>query len=184
MNLHDYNIILINTSAGKDSQTMMRYIVKLAEEQAYPKDRLIAVHADLGRVEWQGTRDLAQRQSEHYGLRFEHVARPQGDLLDHIESRGMFPSATTRYCTSDHKRDQVAKIITMLHKEWVGGRWIRKRMTFKVLSCMGFRAQESSVRAKKVVLTRDKRHSTQTRTVDIWLPILGWTAYAVWADIK
>ena len=101
-----YDIILVNSSAGKDSQAIFTELVRRADLEGV-RDRLVVVHADLGRVEWPGTKDLARRQAAHYGLRFESMARPQGDLLAHIEQRGMFPSSTTRLCTSDHKRGQV-----------------------------------------------------------------------------
>src|SRR5450755_4357841 len=80
VHLRDYDIILVNTSAGKDSQAMLDYIVGLAEEEDV-KDRIVAVHADLGRIEWQGTRELAEAQAKHYGIRFEIVKKNGGDLL-------------------------------------------------------------------------------------------------------
>src|ERR1017187_9513440 len=52
--LTDYDVILINTSAGKDSQTLMREIFDQATA-AGVTDRLVAVHCDLGRIEWSGT---------------------------------------------------------------------------------------------------------------------------------
>lgn len=175
--LTDYDIILINTSAGKDSQAMMDYLVRQAEIQGVSKDRLIAVHADLGRVEWKGTAELAERQAKTYGLRFEKIARPQGDLLDHIEARGKFPSSQARFCTSDHKRDQIGKILTRLHRD-------SGKTELRILNCQGIRAQESHARAKKEAFKRDTRNSTKTRTVDIWYPIFDWTEEEVWARIK
>lgn len=56
-------------------------------------DRLVAVHCDLGRVEWQGTRELGEAQAKHYGIRFQVVKKNGGDLLEHIEKRGMWPSS-------------------------------------------------------------------------------------------
>ena len=76
-----YDVILVNSSAGKDSQAMLTHLVALADAQQLDRARLIVVHADLGRVEWEGTRELAQEQAEHYGLRFEVVRREKGDLL-------------------------------------------------------------------------------------------------------
>lgn len=108
--LTSYDIILVNTSAGKDSQVMLDVVVNLATAQGV-RERLVAVHCDLGRVEWQGTAALAKRQADHYGIRFEIVKRNKGDLLTHIEERGMFPSNTARYCTSDHKRAQACRVL-------------------------------------------------------------------------
>lgn len=177
--LATYDIILVNSSGGKDSQAMLDHVVALASE-AGVKERLVVVHADLGRVEWDGTAALAQRQAEHYGVRFEKVGRPQGDLLQHVKERGMWPSPAQRYCTSDHKRGQVAKVVTKLTKESRGG---GRRFT-RVLNCMGLRAQESPARAKKAAFQTDARLSNQSRQVDNWLPIHDWSERSVWANIK
>jgi 3'-phosphoadenosine 5'-phosphosulfate sulfotransferase (PAPS reductase)/FAD synthetase len=114
--LSSYDILLVNSSAGKDSQAMLTHIVKMAREQGVA-DRIVVVHCDLGRVEWKGTRELAEEQAKHYGCRFEVVSRKQGDLLTHVEERGMWPSSAARYCTSDHKRGQVYTLLTKLTTE-------------------------------------------------------------------
>ena len=64
--------------------------------------RLVVAHADLGRVEWPGTRELAEEQALHYGLEFIAVSRPQGDLWSTPRHGGMFPSPSAMWCTSDH----------------------------------------------------------------------------------
>jgi 3'-phosphoadenosine 5'-phosphosulfate sulfotransferase (PAPS reductase)/FAD synthetase len=87
-----YDVILVNSSAGKDSQAMLDLIIERAKAEGV-LDRVVVVHCDLGRVEWKGTRELAEEQARHYGVRFEVVSRPQGDLLQHIEQRGMWPSS-------------------------------------------------------------------------------------------
>jgi 3'-phosphoadenosine 5'-phosphosulfate sulfotransferase (PAPS reductase)/FAD synthetase len=173
-----FDIILVNTSAGKDSQAMLDYVVELADA-AGVRDRIVAVHADLGRVEWPGTAELAEEHAAHYGLRIERIARPQGDLLTHIEQRGMFPSSTARYCTSDHKRGQIRKVMTKLVAELALPRPAR------ILNCMGLRAQESPARAKKEILRYDAPASGKgtVRQVTEWLPILHWSTEDVWARI-
>jgi 3'-phosphoadenosine 5'-phosphosulfate sulfotransferase (PAPS reductase)/FAD synthetase len=175
-----YDIILVNTSAGKDSQTMLRKVVRICE-QAGLRDRLVAVHCDLGRAEWQGTRELAEEQVRHYGIRFEVVQRPQGDLLTQIEARGKFPSSTQRYCTSDQKRGQVYTLLTRLVKEVQAVKG--KDHQVRILQCMGLRADESPARAKKLDFTHDEQASNTKRHVDVWLPIHDWTAEQVWKDI-
>lgn len=125
--LDRYDWILVSTSGGKDSQTMLRHVCHLARE-AGVLDRVVAVHADMGRVEWPGVPELAAEQAAHYGVRFEIVTRPQGDLLQHVRDRAKklrerastappVPSPVNRYCTSDHKRNQVSKVITGLAAE-------------------------------------------------------------------
>lgn len=86
VNLHDHDTVLINSSAGKDSQALLTYLVALADTQAYPRERLLVVHCDLGRVEWDGTLELAREQAHAYGLRFVAVSR-DGDLLEQVRDR-------------------------------------------------------------------------------------------------
>ena len=86
--LTSYRWVVVNSSAGKDSQAMLDLVVERCDEAGVPRSRLVVAHADLGRVEWPGTRDLAGEQARHYGLAFFAVERPQGDLLRHIEARG------------------------------------------------------------------------------------------------
>lgn len=171
-----YDWIVINTSAGKDSQAMMDYVISIADENGVSRSKIVAVHADLGRMEWEGTRELAGTQSRHYGIRFEVVSRPQGDLLSHVRSRGMWPSSTSRYCTSDHKRGQVSKVLTMLARE--SGKPVR------ILNCLGMRSQESPARAKLIPFQADGRNTNGRRKVDTWLPIHSWTVEQVWARIR
>lgn len=186
--LGSYDIILINTSGGKDSQAMMDEVYRLAVEVGVT-DRLIAVHADLGRVEWEGTKALAAKQAEQYGIRFEVVQR-DGDLLDQIIDRRIsldakgktsapaWPSSAARFCTSDQKTSQVTKLITALVREsGITGRQVR------VLNCLGIRAQESPARAKKVAFGQDCATNGK-RQVDRWLPIFDWTEDEVWGRIK
>jgi len=173
-----YDVILINTSAGKDSQVMLDEVYHLAAD-AGVLDRLVAVHCDLGRVEWLGTRRLAEEQVRHYGIRFEVVTRPQGDLLVQIEQRGKWPSNTARYCTSDHKRGQVYRLMTQLTAE----KWVKGGPPVRILNCMGLRAEESPARAKKLVFQNDAKASNGKRHVDLWLPIQYWTLAQVWERI-
>lgn len=174
IDLHAHGLVVLNSSGGKDSQAMLDYVCRLADSQGYPRSRLHVVHCDLGRMEWPGTAKLAEQQAQAYGLAFHRVSRTQGDLLEHVRQRGMWPSSTTRYCTSDHKRDQAAKVIRRLARE-TGAQ--------SVLSCMGFRAAESPARAKRPVLQLDKRLSTKSRQVFTWLPIFAWTEKQVWRTI-
>ncbi len=114
--LASYDWIVVSSSAGKDSQAMLDYVAGLAEA-AGVLDRVVVVHCDLGRVEWPGTRELAEQQAARYGVRFVVVWRQQGDLLQHIAEMGFFPRPVTRYCTADHKRGQILKSFTALAAE-------------------------------------------------------------------
>jgi 3'-phosphoadenosine 5'-phosphosulfate sulfotransferase (PAPS reductase)/FAD synthetase len=192
VDLREYDVILVNSSGGKDSQTMLRYVALLAAQQGV-LDRVTVVHSDLGRVEWEGTRELARLQAEFYGLRFIVTERTQNDLLDHVlalhadrQAKGKdtvpWPDSNNRWCTSDHKRGPVRRVMTQLVKE-LGLN--RKDRPAKLLNCMGLRAEESPKRAKKVPFTYDQSASGKgvVRQVWEWLPIHDWTEVEVWADI-
>ena len=177
--LTTYDVILANSSGGKDSQTCLR-LLSLECKRLGISDRLVVVHADLGRVEWDGVPELARAQAEHYGHRFEIVKRPQGDLLEHVQKRGMWPSPSNRYCTSDHKRGQISRLLTQLTSE---KRILKPWRQVRILNCLGMRAQESPARRKMIPFAYDKRASNGRRHVDTWLPIHAWTETEVWADI-
>ena len=148
-------------------------------------DRVVAVHCDLGRCEWPGTKELAERQCKHYGISLQVIRREKGDLLVQVEQRGMWPDNKNRYCTSDQKRDQVAKVHTALATQRITELHAQgQTRQIRILNCMGLRADESPARAKKVAFQSDKRLTNGKRQVDIWLPIHGWTTKQVWDTIK
>lgn len=182
MNLTDYDIILVNTSAGKDSQAMMHTVVGMATDLGI-KDRVIAVHCDLGQVEWKGTADLAIDHCKHYGIHLHIVSRVAGDLLKQVEERGMWPDNKNRYCTSDQKRDQVAKLVTSMVNNFIKNNFSLNRPV-RVLNCMGLRAEESSARAKKAAFEINTRLTNGKREVFNWLPIHAWKLPEVWDCIK
>lgn len=173
--LDTYDVILVNTSAGKDSLVMADVIYELLGNDP----RIVAVHADLGEMEWPDTRALAERQIARYGWRFIATERTDGlSLLDGIERRGMWPSASARYCTSDWKRGPIRRIMTQLAREHAPSTPCR------ILSCLGFRAEESRARSLRPVLAANPSASTKTtKHVDEWLPVFRWTANDVWRRI-
>lgn len=182
--LSSYDFIIANTSGGKDSQTMIRVLCKHADDQGVDRRKIVAVHADLKRAEWKGTKELAEAQARHYGLEFRVVSRRQGDLIDHMEDRAKrgkrpFPGYSTRWCTSEHKTAQVKRVMTALVQEsGITGRKVR------ILNCLGNRAQESDKRAKDVPFEYNTLASNKTRRdVWTWAPIHEWSKAEVWADI-
>jgi 3'-phosphoadenosine 5'-phosphosulfate sulfotransferase (PAPS reductase)/FAD synthetase len=175
-----FDIILINTSGGKDSLAMMSYITKLALTLGV-FCRVTAVHADLGRCEWQGTRELVKRQCDHFGVHIDIVSKPV-DILEQVEKRGMWPDKQNRYCTSDQKRDPIATVMTRLVKEYKAAHPGHGRV--RILNCMGIRKEESPDREKMTAFELNKRQTNKTRReVWNWLPIHEWTVAMVWWEI-
>jgi 3'-phosphoadenosine 5'-phosphosulfate sulfotransferase (PAPS reductase)/FAD synthetase len=179
--LADYDIVLVNSSAGKDSLWALLLVVDQARREGV-LDRVVVVHADMGAMDWPGTRELAERQARRLGVRFEVVRRNQDDLLLHVLRRGRWPSSTARWCTSDHKRTPISTVITRLVAE-VFERQPGRRDPVRVLNCLGMRAQESPARARKPPLEDDRAASNGRRAVTRWLPIHGATTEDVLVGI-
>ncbi|MFB7837818.1 phosphoadenosine phosphosulfate reductase domain-containing protein [Nocardia brasiliensis] len=187
-----FDVLLFNTSAGKDSSAALAVVVAAAEA-AGVRDRLVMVHADLGESEWPGTGELAASHAVRYGLPLEVVARRHEDgqaetILERVATGrdgqgGKWPDAARRWCTSDHKRAPVRKLMTRLVTEAresgrVTGRPVR------LLNIMGFRAEESAGRARRVPFEFDRSASNGRREVWTWYPIHSWTLAQVWGQIE
>ena len=79
--LTDYDVILVNSSAGKDSQATLDLVAGAARE-AGVLDRLVVAHTDLGDAEWDGVPQLAAEHAAHYGLRFEIARRAHDGTVE------------------------------------------------------------------------------------------------------
>lgn len=180
MNLHQYNLIIINSSAGKDSLCCVFEICRMADLQGYDRSKIVVSHQDLGHVEWSGTKELCKKQADLFGLDIHYskqrnMAGKEETLLEYVEKRGMWPSNKTRYCTSDFKRGPGGRVVTKLSKD-LG--------PCKILYVFGFRAEESPARSKKEVLSINKKLTTKTRLVHDYNPILDWKLDQVWSTIR
>lgn len=153
--------LVINFSGGKDSSAMLAFLC-----ERYPRVKKHVVMADTGwehtdAVEW--SRGIVER----FGLVLHVVRNPNKTFLTMVEKRGMFPANGQRQCTSDLKRNPI-------------NTWIRQNIKDRVVvSAMGMRAEESSGRAKLLVLKRDVENSNGKRTQWKWHPILRWTEVEV-----
>jgi 3'-phosphoadenosine 5'-phosphosulfate sulfotransferase (PAPS reductase)/FAD synthetase len=179
--LHDYDLVIINSSAGKDSLCAIFEVWQLARLQYYPISKIVISHQDLGEMEWEGTKELVQKQADFFGItkicyskRVDKTGREE-TLLEYVERRGKWPSKMQRYCTSDFKRGPGARVITALGKNF-------NKCNF--LHVFGFRKDESTDRAKKIPFEKNQKLSTKKRTVYDWLPIHDWTVMKIWQVIK
>lgn len=186
--LKSYDLIAVNSSGGKDSQAMLDAVYRRCCQLGI-EDRIVVYHADLRRVEWPGSKEVAEIQAQSYGLPFRSAAKSGYDsMLERIESRGEWPAGigeNTQFCTSEFKRTVVTSMYgkdtqPMIEK-------LRGTRKVRVLNCIGVRAEESPRRAK---MTPFKEASTQhgtnktTRQVDNWYPIFYWTPAEVWDVIS
>ncbi|MFD9394991.1 phosphoadenosine phosphosulfate reductase family protein [Streptomyces sp. NPDC060000] len=201
--IRDADWIVISSSGGKDSQAMLSYVVRRAKALGM-LHKVVVVHADLGRAEWDGTRELAELQARLAGVRrFEVVQAANADFLERVEIRygklkakaekeardagedpsavtvpPAWPSSSARWCTSDMKRGPIRTLYTRLTDELAHlGRPVR------ILACIGQRAAESDQRAKLAGVEIDRGASNGKRHVTTWRPIHAWSDRKVWREI-
>ncbi|MFC7992140.1 hypothetical protein ACFUV2_22800 [Streptomyces pilosus] len=84
--IRDADWVVVSSSGGKDSQAMLSYVVRRAKALGM-LDKVVVVHADLGRAEWEGTRELAELQARLCGVRRFEVVTSGVDFLDRVETR-------------------------------------------------------------------------------------------------
>ena len=179
MNLHEYAMIIINSSGGKDSLCAIWEVCRLARKQDYSFKKIAVSHQDLGDMEWPGTKRFVKKQADMFGLKTYYSKRRdkygyEETLLEYVERRGKWPSNKQRYCTSDFKRGPGARVVSAL---------TRDRGQCKILHVFGFRKDESPARAKKKSFQLNTQLTTQKRTVYDWLPIHNWDSKKVWSTI-
>lgn len=177
--LSQWRWIVVNSSGGKDSQTALRRVIVMANLQGVDRSRIVVSHQCLGPMEWDGTLDLVREQAAHYKLRLEISAYRDRNgnhptLLDYVRKRRMWPSSQQRFCTSEFKRGPGGRVIVKLFRESSG----------PILNVYGFRADESTARAKKNQFIRNARFSSGVREVWDWLPIHTWSERDVWQSIE
>jgi 3'-phosphoadenosine 5'-phosphosulfate sulfotransferase (PAPS reductase)/FAD synthetase len=172
--------LVLSISGGKDSDAMCHHLIERRAAEGWSGD-VVMVHADLGRAEWHNTTEYVHDLARRKGVPLHIVRWTHGDLIDRIwqryyadPSRPCWPSSKARYCTSDLKRGPIS-------------RWIRHTYPAGNIICaLGLRAEESSTRAKKQIVTvrEDCTAPTLNRLTLNWLPIHGWTTQDVWSCIR
>ena len=109
-----------------------------------PHAQIVVIHADLGRVEWEGVKEHIEANIDHP----LNVVRANKGLLDMVRHRfatrphvPSWPSSATRQCTSDLKRNPIQKFIR---------RDMAARRATLAVNCVGLRAEESAPRARRL----------------------------------
>ena len=165
-------LVAVNHSGDKDSQAMTILLSRIVL-----RDRLVAVHAPLGEVEWPGTVDHI-RATLPAGVPLILAPVASGKTLLHsIEERGRFPSPAVRWCTSSLKRGPIERELRRYLKA-------HPRFGGRIVSAMGMRAEESAARARKPSWRLNDRNSRAGRTWFDWLPIFNLTERQVFRVIR
>lgn len=169
-------LFVVNHSAGKDSQAMLLELL-----DHVPADQILVVHAELPEADWPGLRDHIEA-TVPAGIEIRYC-RATRTLLEKVALRHetrpdapCWPGAGPRWCTSDLKRDPIAKTVRG---------WLKEHPDHSkvVVHCEGIRAQESSQRSKRQEFSPNKRESKAGRQVWTWYPIFNLTEDQVFARI-
>ena len=160
-------------SGGKDSQCMYARI-----RRQVPHERIVVVHAYLGKVEWHGVQDHIRGTIAHE-LQVVRAGKTFFDLVRHrartYPDVPAFPGAGRRQCTSDLKRDPILKFIR---------RDMNARGATLAVNCIGLRAEESRSRSRRAAWSLSKKLTNSRRTVYEWLPIHQLTTTQVFEEIR
>ena len=165
-------LISVSHSGGKDSQAMTILL-----SRTVPRAQLLAVHAPLGEVEWEG---IVPHVEATLPAGVPLVMAPVSSgktLLDRVEERGKFPGIRQRYCTGDFKRTPIERELR---------RYLRANPRFggRLINCLGIRRDESAARAKRAPWRRNERLSVAGREVFDWLPIFDLSTEDVFRVIR
>ena len=165
-------LVAINTSGGKDSQAMTILLARIV-----PRGQIVAVHAPLGEVEWPGTIEhIEATLPVGVPLIFAPVASGK-TLLERVEERGLWPSNSARWCTSDFKSGPIQRELRRYLKA-------HPRFGGRLVNAMGMRAEESPARARKAPWRRNDRMSVAGREVFDWLPVFDLSTDDVFRVIR
>lgn len=185
--------IAFGLSGGKDGQAAASITTAYLDQVGHKGPR-VALHSDLGKIEWRTSRLNCERQAELLNLELI-VVKPLRDMVDRWRYRWEcniaryadllcvklimpFSSSGMRFCTTD----KIAPISTMLLNRFPGKH---------IISVTGIRRQESSRRAtaptskyeKKFYRARARDGSRPATRGVSYHPILHWLEHAVYQHI-
>lgn len=181
-------VFVFSLSGGKDSAAASREAMLYLDQRGHPRDRRIAIHADLGRAEWKSTPGTVEATAAALGLQLLVVRRGAGDMVQRWEKRfengktrytdlltynliGPWSSAALRFCTGEMK----AQVI--------GPELARRFRGQKIVQVIGLRRDESTGRSKTPISKPDPRFAQPGNaagtTMLIWHPAVEWTAEQV-----
>lgn len=175
-------------SGGKDSTLAAWAATAWLDRLGHPRERRIAIHADLGRAEWRSTPAMVETVAARLGVPLVVVRRTAGDMVARWEQRfengkrryealetynliGPWSSSALRFCTSELK---VQVIGPELARRWRGD---------TIVSVVGLRREESVARRTTPISRPDHRfakagNKAGTRMIT-WHPLVDWTSREV-----
>lgn len=177
--LREGAIVVFNLSGGKDCGAVAAMTNAYLDSIGHPRNRRIAIHADLGRAEWQSTPAQVQAQADALGVPLTVVSAKSGDLVSRFENRwerglqdytdlllynlrGPWSSPSLKFCQSE-KKIQV-----------MGPHLARAFAGQTIINVVGIRREESTGRKNAEVAKLDTRFAKPGNragtTMMLWHP--------------
>lgn len=176
---------VFNLSGGKDSGALSLAAMLYLDALGHPRERRLAIHADLGRAEWKSTPITVEQVAAKLGLPLHVVRRSAGDLVarwqnrfDHGKRRyvelatynliGPWSQANKRFCTSELKAQVIGPYLARL----LAGQ--------SIVQIIGIRRDESSGRSRAPIAKLDLRYASagnsKGTSMMLWHPGVDWTS--------
>ena len=176
--------VVFNLSGGKDSSAALFATMPVLDALGHRPERRIAIHADLGKAEWDSTPATVARTAAMAAIPLTVRSRQSGDLFDRWNQRfeagkaryeelstynliGPWSSASLRFCTSEQK----AQVI---------GPYLARQLAGEtIIQVIGIRRDESTARSTAPEWKRDTRFAADSNRAGtrmmIWHPIIDWS---------
>lgn len=161
--------VVFNLSGGKDSGAVSHAFNQWLNQIGHPRERRVAIHADLGRIEWRSTEETVRATADFLGVPLLIERRKAGDLITRWETR--FSNAKTRYEALETYRligpwsHASQRFCTSELKAQVMGPALAKRFRGEtILQVVGIRREESANRARTPISAPDHRHAPPGNT--------------------
>lgn len=157
-------VVAFSLSGGKDSTAAMQGATAVLDALGHPHELRIAIHADLGRAEWQSTPATVASVARRFNLPLIVVRHGKHDMVSRWEARfeegkrryaalevfnliGPWSSASLRFCTSELK----VQVLGRKLQQMFPGR--------QVISVVGIRREESLTRSLAPISKPEPRWS-------------------------
>jgi 3'-phosphoadenosine 5'-phosphosulfate sulfotransferase (PAPS reductase)/FAD synthetase len=171
--------VVFNLSGGKDCGAVSALTMLWLDSIGHPRELRLAIHADLGRAEWQSTPAQVEAQAAALGLPLTVVRANAGDLVARFENRwllgleayadlllynlrGPWASPSLKFCQSE-KKIQV-----------MGPHLARTYRGETIINVVGIRREESTGRKHAPIAKLDTRFAKPGNragtTMVLWHP--------------
>lgn len=169
-------VVVYSLSGGKDSAVAAHKANQLLDMLGHPKELRRAIHADLGRIEWDVTLETVQAVASLLDVPLMVVRHNKHDMISRWEARfsegkrryanlevfnliGPWSSASLRFCTAEMKQQVISPA---LQKAFPGK---------VIISVVGIRREESASRANTPISKPEERwNKDDGTTLMTWHP--------------